>query len=154
MKKSEKIVISILIIIVVVMIIIWIVGSNKKEENNNSAVQTSSNEEYVSVLNNETKVNVSSKLAEVKETGGYKFENMQLTTKDNQTVLLADVTNETQQAKDTTFVSITLIDEDGNDLVTVQGAIPALEAGAKTQFNTTMTLDYAKAYDFRIEINK
>ena len=45
-----------------------------------------------------------------------------------------------------------LLDKNGKEIVTVGGIIKALKPGEKTQFNTSMTLDYANTYDFKIVI--
>lgn len=77
---------------------------------------------------------------------------MQLTTQDNQTVLLADVTNTGSSKTDIQLVDITLLDKDGKEIITVGGIISQLDPGEKTQFNTSMTLDYANTYDFKITL--
>ena len=84
----------------------------------------------------------------------YKFENMQLTEQGSQTVLLADVTNTSSSATDLQLVDVTLLDKEGKEIITVGGIISPLQPGAKTQFNTSMTLDYANTYDFKIELKK
>ena len=99
-----------------------------------------------------TKLNTSTELNKEKQVGNYKFENMQLTTQDNQTVLLADVTNTGSNKTDIQLVDVTLLDKDGNEIITVGGIISQLEPGEKTQFNTSMTLDYANTYDFKITL--
>lgn len=158
MKKNEKIVISILIIICIVMVIIWIVGSKSKnnEEANTSSTETfvANQEEFISTQDDGTKVNTSSKLAETKTVGSFKFENIQLTRQENQTILLADVTNTSSQETESTKVNVTLLDKDGKELTTVKGLISPLKPGAKTQFNTSMMVDYTNAYDIKIEIEK
>ena len=45
-----------------------------------------------------------------------------------------------------------IIDKEGKEIVTVRGIISPLQSGAKTQFNTSMTLDYANTYDFKITL--
>ena len=47
-----------------------------------------------------------------------------------------------------------LFDKNGKEIVKVGGIISPLQPGAKTQFNTSMTLDYANTYDFKIELKK
>ena len=69
-----------------------------------------------------------------------------------QSVLLANVKNTTTTATELTAVDITLLDKEGNTIVKVGGLIAPLEPGEETQFNTSMTLDYANAYDFKVEI--
>ena len=77
---------------------------------------------------------------------------MQLTEQGSQTVLLADVTNTGSAATNMQLVDVTLLDKEGKEIITVGGIISPLQPGAKTQFNTSMTLDYANTYDFKITL--
>lgn len=154
MKPNEKKLILILLIITVIVAIIFFATREKKNtEDTNTAVEENNVvEEFVQVLEDGTKLNTSTKLNEAKEVNGLKFENIQLTEQNGQSVLLADVTNNSDKTTDLTLVDVVLLDKDGNEIVTVGGIISPLQAGEKTQFNTSMTLDYANAYDFRIVI--
>ena len=154
MKKKEKRMILILLVILVIAIVIFVVNKNLKKENNSNGTQqeNTETEEFVQVLEDGTKLNTSTELNKEKQVGNYKFENMQLTTQDNQTVLLADVTNTGSSKTDIQLVDVTLLDKDGNEIITIGGIISQLEPGEKTQFNTSMTLDYANTYDFKITL--
>ena len=158
MKKKEKRMILILLIILIIAIVIFVVSKNtNKKINTNENTSTTQQEntepeEFVQVLEDGTKLNTSTELNKEKQVGNYKFENMQLTTQDNQTVLLADVTNTGSNKTDIQLVDVTLLDKDGNEIITVGGIISQLEPGEKTQFNTSMTLDYANTYDFKITL--
>ena len=158
MKKKEKRMILILLIILIIAIVIFVVSKNtNKKINTNENTSTTQQEntepeEFVQVLEDGTKLNTSTELNKEKQVGNYKFENMQLTTQDNQTVLLADVTNTGSNKTDIQLVDVTLLDKDGNEIITVGGIISQLDPGEKTQFNTSMTLDYANTYDFKITL--
>ena len=158
MKKKEKRMILILLVILVIAIVIFVVSKNAKKENNSNGNESTTQqentepEEFVQVQEDGTKLNTSTELKKEKQVGNYKFENMQLTTQDNQTVLLADVTNTGSNKTDIQLVDVTLLDKDGNEIITVGGIISQLEPGEKTQFNTSMTLDYANTYDFKITL--
>lgn len=158
MKKKEKRMILILLVILIIAIVIFVVSKNANKENNTnenaSATQLENTEpeEFVQVQEDGTKLNTSTELNKEKQVGNYKFENMQLTTQDNQTVLLADVTNTGSNKTDIQLVDVTLLDKDGNEIITVGGIISQLDPGEKTQFNTSMTLDYANTYDFKITL--
>ena len=158
MKNKEKRMILILLVILIIAIVIFVVSKNlnkesKTKENGSTTQQENTEpEEFVQVLEDGTKLNTSTELNKEKQVGNYKFENMQLTTQDNQTVLLADVTNTGSSKTDIQLVDITLLDKDGNEIITVGGIISQLEPGEKTQFNTSMTLDYANTYDFKITL--
>ena len=158
MKKKEKRMILILLVILIIAIVIFVVSKNlnkesKTKENGSTTQQENTEpEEFVQVLEDGTKLNTSTELKKEKQVGNYKFENMQLTTQDNQTVLLADVTNTGSSKTDIQLVDVTLLDKDGNEIITIGGIISQLEPGEKTQFNTSMTLDYANTYDFKITL--
>ena len=158
MKKKEKRMILILLIILIIAIVIFVVSknTNKKintnENTSTTQLENTEPEEFVQVQEDGTKLNTSTELNKEKQVGNYKFENMQLTTQDNQTVLLADVTNTGSSKTDIQLVDVTLLDKDGNEIITVGGIISQLDPGEKTQFNTSMTLDYANTYDFKITL--
>ena len=158
MQKKEKRMILILLVILIIAIVIFVVSknTNKKintnENTSTTQLENTEPEEFVQVQEDGTKLNTSTELNKEKQVGNYKFENMQLTTQDNQTVLLADVTNTGSNKTDIQLVDVTLLDKDGNEIITVGGIISQLEPGEKTQFNTSMTLDYANTYDFKITL--
>lgn len=154
MKKNEKIIILILLVVLVIAIIVFTVNKNKKEENNNENVNTETEnnvtEEFVQVLEDGTKLNTSTKLNETKQVGIYKFENIRVTEKDGQSLILADVTNTSKNETDAKIVDIKLLDKDGKEIVTIGGIISPLKSGETKQFNSSMSLDYANIYDFEI----
>ena len=154
MKKKEKRMILILLVVLIIAIIAFVINknSNKNKENENTAEENNTTEEFVQVLEDGTKLNTSEQLSKTKQVGNYKFENMQLTEQGSQTVLLADVTNTGSTATDIQLVDVTLLDKEGKEIVTVGGIISPLQPGASTQFNSSMTLDYANTYDFKITL--
>ena len=148
MKPKEKRMILILLVILVIAIIIFAVNKNKKDEN--TAEGNNVVEEFVQVLEDGTRLNTSTKLNEMKKFEGLEFGNIQLTNLNGQSVLLADVKNTTSAETGLMLVNVTLIDKNGNELGTVGGIISPLKPGESKQFNTSMTIDYANAYDFKI----
>ena len=155
MKKQEKRMILILLAVLAIVIIALVINKNAKKENKENKAETANHtvaEEFVQVLEDGTKLNTSEQLNKTKQVGAYKFENMQLTEQGNQTVLLADVTNTSSSATNMQLLDVTLLDKNGKEIVTIGGIISPLQPGAKTQFNTSMTLDYANTYDFKITL--
>ena len=155
MKKQEKRMILILLAVLAIVIIALVINKNAKKENKENKAETANNtvaEEFVQVLEDGTKLNTSERLNKTKQVGAYKFENMQLTEQGSQTVLLADVTNTSSSATNMQLLDVTLLDKNGKEIVTIGGIISPLQPGAKTQFNTSMTLDYANTYDFKITL--
>lgn len=152
MKKNEKRMILILLVVLVIAIIIFAVNKNSNKNKGENQTEENNTEKYVQVLEDGTKLNTSEQLNKTKQVGNYKFENMQLTEQGSQTVLLADVTNTGSTETSIQLVDVTLLDENGNEIITVGGIISPLKPGAKTQFNAGMTLDYANTYDFKITL--
>ncbi len=155
MKKNEKIFIWILILIIVIVIIVGLTRKNKRNEtannnNNNPAQENIVKEEYVEVLQDGTKLNKSETLSKAKKLGTLEFTNIQLTNKDGKTVLLADVKNTGTVRTEMQLVDVIILDKSGKELGKVGGIISPLESGKTTQFNTSMTVDYANAYDFKV----
>lgn len=150
MKKNEKRMILILLIILAIVIIAVVVGKNKGNKENTDENQVK--EEFVQVQEDGTKVNISSKLAETKTVGAYKIGNIQLTTKDNQSILLADVENVSSSATEMKMIEITLLDKEGNTLEKVPGVVKQLQPGETAQLNAGITEDYANSYDFKVEV--
>ena len=148
MKKWEKYWILGLIVLVVVVLVVVIPKDEKQEENGESKKENV--EEFVQVLEDGTKLNTSSKLKETKMLGKLQIGNIQLTNKNGQSVLLADVTNTGSTQTKVTLIEIELYDEEGRKIATIPGIISPLKAGEKTQLNTSVQQDYANAYDFKI----
>ena len=155
MKKKEKRFILVLIAILVIVLIIGLfIKKNKNKENEIQNQNTATDEKFVQVLEDGTKLNKSSKFNETKNIDGIEISNIQFTYKDGQTVLLADVINNSGKAVDMTLLDIKLLDEQGNEIITVGGIISPMQVGETSQLNASMTMDYANAYDVEITLKK
>ena len=107
MKKNEKIIIFILLVELIIAIIAFVVNQNKNgEELNNENITEENNlveenntveEEFTQLLDNGVKLNTSEELGKTKQVGSFKFENIQLTEQDDQSILLADVLIQVQR---------------------------------------------------------
>ena len=131
------------------------VGQNNQKQNSESqqVEENAVKEEFVQQTDDGTKVNVGSKITDDKDVNGLKFTNVQLTEKNNQSTLLADVENATgKNLTDYTNLDITFLTKDGQEIITVKGILPPLKSGDKTQFNTGLTQDVANAYDIKIKV--
>lgn len=156
MKKEKRgllilIIVAILIIEAILIITVLAIMVNKKWKETNSSV-TEEAEEFVQVLEDGTKLNISTKLSETKIVDGLKIENIQLTMKNGQSVLLAEVENNTGKDIDIMLLDIILLDKNENEIATIAGIIGELKAGEKQQLNSSVTSDYANAYDFKVVI--
>lgn len=154
MKEKEKRGLLILILVAIAIITTLAIITNRKgkEVNSDSTDEDKVVEEFVQVLEDGTKLNTSTKLSETKTVDGLKIGNIQLTMQNGQSVLLADAENDTGKDIDIMLLDIILLDKNGNELTTIAGIVGDLKAGEKQQLNSSVTSDYANAYDFRVVI--
>lgn len=145
---NKKIALGILMAIVIVVVIVFVATRNRTTENN--VKENTTKEETVKVLEDGTTINTSEKLKENKTIDGMEIANLQLTQKNNQTVLLGTITNNTKEKKGGYPVDITMLDKDGNKIVVLVGYIKELQPGESTALNVSTTLDYSDSYDFTI----
>lgn len=145
---NKKIALGILVVMATIIIIFFIVNSAKSSEN--TIIDNTQQEEIIEVLEDGTKFNTSKKIKETKTIDGMEITNIQLTEKNNQTVLLGRITNNTKEKKGGYAVNITMLDKDGNKVVVLVGYIKELQPGESTALNVTATLDYSNSYDFTI----
>lgn len=152
MKDNEKKMIAVLVAITVIVIIIAIVrGGGKKEEEKTGKENTAPAEEFVQVLDDGTRLNTSEDLKKMKTIDGMEITNIQLTEKGNQTLLLGNITNPTDTTKGGFIADVTVLDKQGNEIITIDAIIGEIKPGESQQFSTSATFDYANAYDFKIE---
>ena len=154
MKEKEKRGLLILILVAIAIITTLAIIANRKgkEVNSDSTEEDKVVEEFVQVLEDGTKLNTSTKLSETKTVDGLKIGNIQLTMQNGQSVLLADAENDTGKDIDIMLLDIILLDKNENELTTIAGIVGDLKAGEKQQLNSSVTSDYANAYDFRVVI--
>lgn len=159
MKSEEKRMIGVLILITIVVIIVGIVMSinkGKKDEQGNKVVvgegkgNTGKVEEFVSLQEDGTKVNTSNKLKETKTYDGLEIGNLQLTMKDNVSVISGEIRNVSDTARGGYPVSLVILDKEGNEIITIGAHIQNLEPGQTARLDTSATFDFANAYDFKI----
>lgn len=102
MSKDEKRWIVLFVAVVIIAIVLFVslgMSKNKKQtdEEGTTVVQQGSSidEKYVEVKDDGTKVNTSNKLKENKTFDGLNISNINIETKNNETVVKADITNST-----------------------------------------------------------
>jgi len=153
-KKTYVIIVGIIIIstIVLVFLIQWI--GKKAEEKIQVTTETdvlaNKIEEYTQKREDGTKVNISTKLHEMKKLGDLEIGNITLTSKNNISVILADAKNTGNNTSKLTEIILILLDKNGNEIVSANGIIPQLKENETTQINIGISADFANAYDFII----
>ncbi len=149
-KERKAIVVTIILIVIAILaIIIWFM-MQKSEVQTGGEVEDTTKEEFVEILEDGTKLNNSTKLAETKKFEGMEITNFQLTEKDNVSLLLGTITNTSDSIKGGYPITIKIIDKSENEIVTVGGFVKELQPGESTQLSISATFDYANAYDFEM----
>ncbi len=154
MRKSEKTLILILIIITIIVTSIYFVLKNKNktediQENNSTQIQDQ-NKENISVLEDGTKLNISERMKEIKKVEGLEFSDIEITEKDNVTVILANVKNTTNETKKDYIVDIKVLDKNNSEITSLSGYIGEVKPNETIAFKTSATFDFADAYDIII----
>ena len=169
-KKNNNLgpwVVIFLVVIIGVAIIGIVINKNKTKNANQGVAGQGADgsvsaeaenevvEEFVSKKDDSTKVNTSSDLKADKTYNGIKITNIQLTAKDNETTLLADVENVSgKDIADFTDIDLVFYDKEGKEIGTIPGIISPLKAGEKSQLNASITADFANAFDFKVTAHK
>ena len=148
MKKKEKIAIGVLIAITIIAIIALMIMNNKGGKSASKKNETKSDMSYE--LEDGTQLNTSSKLNEIKKFDGLEISNIQITQKDNVSLLLAKIANISNTKQGGYVIDIKIIDKQGNEIKTVPFLVKELEPGETTQLNASATFDFVDAYDFVI----
>ena len=155
MKAKELMVV---LTIIIILLIVIIVGASGKKENKVDLeqkpevgeIEENKAEEFVEVKIDGTKVNTSNELSKTKTIEGLEISNIRLTENGNVSQLIADVKNPTNKTLGDFAVNIIIIDKTGKELAKIGGYIDKVEAGETVQLNSSVTVDVANAYDFKI----
>ena len=156
MNKDEKkwIVLLVAVFIILAVLIIGLsLSKNKKteEKGGTQVIQKQTEEKYVEVKEDGTKINQSNKLKETKNFEGLEIKNITIETKDNETILKADVENTTSQATGDYAIKIKVVDDLRNEIKQIGGYINYIGPKEKTTLIIKTSYDFANAYDFAIE---
>lgn len=151
-KRGIKLIDIIIIIIVGIILIVTIpkIKGKKNSSVSKTNATNTANEEYVTVLADGTKKNSSEKVNEDKKIEGLDITDTQITYNNGITNLLANVKNTTNKDQEMQEVTIVLLDNEGKELYRIPGVIEKVKAGETIQFNSSVTADFANAYDFKI----
>ena len=108
-------------------------------------------EEFVTKLEDGTRLNTSEQMKNSKRVEGVEISNIQVTEKDNVSLILGTATNVTDQVQNGFTMDVKIVDKQGNEIVKIGALVGKLEPGESTEFNTSATFDFANAYDFSVE---
>ena len=121
MSKNEKRWIILLVAVVIIAIVFFavIIGGNKanKEEQNTTTNEITNEEKYTEQLEDGTKLNTSEEFNNSKTYGNLEISNVQYTSKNGMSVLLADVKNNGTTTHENEIVKITILG-DNEEVIT------------------------------------
>jgi len=148
-KKRIYIIIVVVILIVAVLAIGIITSINRNKDSvPNEGVQE---ESILEVKKDGTVENKSSKVKEDREIKGFKVSRIKLIKSANgNTVLTADVTNQTGQNQKGFLMDIVLFDKEGKELGKIPGSIIETTAGENIELRAEITEDFINAYDIKL----
>lgn len=156
MSKKEKRWIISLVIVAIIAIVFFVVmtnGNKEKEEGvqNTTTSEVANEEKYTEELEDGTKINTSEEFNGSKTYGNLEIGNVQYTSKNGMSVLLADVKNNGTTVHEKEIVKITIIGDNGEVITEIKPVIGKIEAGATIKLNASITADVTNAKDFKIE---
>ena len=149
MTKKEIKVVAIIIIIMIITTGILFIKKNKNVNTINDKNITS-NQEFVSVQEDGTKINKSNNLAQTKTIDGLEISNVVLIEKDGESYLQSTVKNTTNKILGEEFIKLTLINKSGDTLSEVKGYLGTIPEGGTSTLNIKANADFANAYDFKV----
>lgn len=145
--NKKKYILAILVLLIIVFIGVKKINDSKKKQK----VEINSTT-YVQILEDGTKYNTSTKLSEIKKVGNLEFDDSQLTNKNGKTTLLANVKNIGNKKIEWVELEIILIDQNGNELDTLDSLLGTIKPGENIQLNAETTNDYSNIYDYIVKI--
>lgn len=159
-KKGRASLIYAIIAIVAIVAIIAIVKITNNNNNQvgeaNNTVQNEINEvlNHAVALEDGTKLNTSEDLKLVKKYKELEISNIQLTSKNGSSVLLADVKNTGKEEHQSEIVKITILGDNNEVITEIVPVIGNVKPGETIKLNAIVTADVVDAKDIKIEEKK
>lgn len=144
-KKKIIIIISILILICIITAIIIVIKNINKNNNNTNG------EEQANIENSDIEICDSPIVDKVIEFEGLTIKNIRISSKDSKTDIFMDVINGSGEDIDIKPIKVTLYDENGNEIVVLNGIINPTKAKETSEIYICSSLNYTNAYDIKIE---
>lgn len=154
-KKEKKIVYGVVSVFIILIIVTLIVKgiNNKDNTQEESEIQTENNDglKYSMELEGGLKINTSKELTATKKYKNLEISNIQFTSKDGNSVILADIKNVGDTIQEEEIVGIDIIGADGQVMTTLSAKISKIEPGETKKLNTTVSADVVNAKNIEIK---
>ena len=151
-KKKKWILVLLIMLVIAGIIFFMMKGKQEKEfkQNRESNITQREEEKNYEELEDGIKLNTSPALRETKIVNGLEIRNIQISSKNNQSVLLAEIENKMGKETKETLIDVIVLDKQGKEIGKMSGMIAPLKQGEKMQLNISSMHDYTDAYDFEI----
>ena len=145
MEKNKKDLRFVLLFVAMIIIAVAVIFTIQQLFLNSDVLDEPTTFYYTEV--DGSKINNSPKLNEVKTLeDGLMIQVTSLMEQENYTIIRGTIINETNEEKGGYNIQHTLLDKDGNTIITVDGIIPVVEAGSKGDFVSSIIGDYVNVY--------
>lgn len=153
-KKEKRGIITLVTVAFVIMLCVALgVRSRRNEDNrimSNSDVENK--EKYTIQLEDGTKLNNSEDLKVVKKYKTIEISDIQVTSANGNTTILANAKNTGQNTFERKIVTLVLMNEEGMQVAEIPAVIPKIEAGKSKRINANVSsADVANIKDFEIK---
>ncbi len=146
--KGKKIIIFVVLLIILIGVVA--VFTNIKKNRTDNTLEQQQLGEFVSLMEDGTKENISEKLKEIKVLEGLEITEISLTEKDNVSQISAKVENSTENSVEGMEVTVVFSDKEGNTITEISAYITDLEPGESTMLYSSVVADVSNAYDVNI----
>ena len=156
MKKRVFIILGAIVCVILVLSLMWMFKrkNNAPQQNQENIsvneAQITEVDDYTGKLSDGSKINTNAKMNQPMTLGNLQVDNVRLTLKNGITTFRANVTNNGDSKTELKNVKVILLNENGEELVSVNGIIPELEKGNSQELVVSVTSDYLKASGYKI----
>lgn len=156
MKKRVFIILGAIVCVILVLSLMWMFKrkNNAPQQNQENIsvneAQITEVDDYTGKLSDGSKINTNAKMNQPMTLGNLQVDNVRLTLKNGITTFRANVTNNGDSKTELKNVKVILLNENGEELVSVNGIIPELEKGNSQELAVSVTSDYLKASGYKI----
>ena len=154
MSNNEKrwIILLVAVIVIAIVLIVGLANGENKDVQQQGQEETVVNEErYTTELSDGTKLNTSEDFNNTKTYGDLTISNIQYTTRNGSSVLLADVTNNGSTRHEVEIVKLTILGDNNEVITEIKPVIGDIEPGETIKLNASISADVTNAKDFKIE---
>lgn len=157
--KKKKIIIGIIILLIATIIIVVAIKTAKggKETKSPEPITETKQESqikqvntYIGELSDGAKINTNAKVNEPSSLGDLSIDNIRLTLKNGITTFRANVTNNGTTKTELKNINLSLLDEEGKEIVNANGVITPIEASQSQELAISITSNYIDASSYKI----